>query len=214
MAVKVFQIQQGVPITAQDTTVLLPAGSTGDPTARRRLVHPSSGVFPPLVYAYNPDRTFNFDEGNGTLLLNPITSLPRTLDSTRLIRFEELTRDAVITELWQADGGLSMPSWFLRKLREYWINEPNNSAPIPEFINWEPRDAPGGLVFRVQIVRVLIGGEGANDFTDVRAWGGPNDPFGTVGNILTPADLEDVTPTGFADRDVAMVLRIVEDITP
>lgn len=214
MALKIFQIQAGTPITAQATTTLVAAGSTNDPTARRRLVHPDDQNFPPLVYPKNPDRDFNFDEGNGELLVRPITELVRTIGSTKLVRYEELTEDVIITELWLADGGLSMATWFARKLYEYWINEPNNSAPVPEFITWEPRDAPGGKVFNVQLVRLLVGGEAAFDWTDVRAWGGPNDPFGLGGNILTPADLEDVTPTGFLDRDVALIMRIVADITP
>lgn len=215
MAVKIFSIKAGSPITAVATTTLIAAGSTGDPTARRRLTHPTGGTFPPLIYGGgNPDRTFNFDEGNGELLRAPISQIVRTLDSTKLVRFEELTRDVIITELWLADGGLSMPSWFYRKLYEYLLNEPNNSAPVPEWITWEPRDAPGGKIFNVQLVRLLVGGEGAIDFTDVRAWGGPNDPFGNTGTILTPADLEDVTPTGYVDRDVALIFRIVEDITP
>ncbi len=206
---RLYQVQQGQPITATPTVQLLPSGDAGTRGALCRLVHPDDDTFPPVVYFRNPDRRFNFSTD---VLRHPILKLIRTASSSKLLRFEEVTEDVLVTELWGAGGGLSLPLFMLHQLYEYLINPPDFSALAQEYVVWEPRDETDDA-YHVQVVGLQVGGGGAGKY-NMRRWyagGGPNDP-NNPGTILTPSDTMDVSPSALIDQPAALTLRIVEKV--
>lgn len=205
---RLYQILQGTPITATPTVQLLPSGVQGTRGALRRLVHPEDSTWPAIVYYRNPDRTLNFSTD---YLRHPINSLVRTASSTKLVRFEEVAEDVIVTELWEAGGGLSLPLFVIHQLYEYLNNPPAFSATAQQYIVWEPRDETDDT-YRVQVIGLQVGGGGGR-YNMRRRWsnGGPNDPT-TPGTILTPTDTMDVSPNPLMDQPVALTMRIIEKV--
>lgn len=207
MSVRIFQVLQGAPATASSTIQLLPSGLTGIRGSLRRLVHPDTANFPPVVYYLNPTRTYNFDSN---VLRHPIAALVRTLSSSKLVRFEEVTEDVVITEVWEPGGGLSMPVFLFRQLYEYALNPPAFAAVGQTFITWEPRDETEST-WNVEVIGIQVGGGSPGRFNvkKFQADGGPNDPRTPTATILTPTDTMDVSPTALIDQPVVLTMRIV-----
>lgn len=208
MSFRIYQIQQGVAVEAVAEVQLLPSGSTGVAGALRRLVHPDGGLLPPLVYYRNPDRTFNFDND---VLRHPITSVTRTLSSSRTVRFEEVTEDVIVTERWEAGGGLSMPGFMFRQLYNYLVNPPAFSAVAQTYIIWEPRDETDDT-YEVEVIGLQVGsGPGRFSIKKHVARGGASDPQ-TPGTLATPTDTMDVAPTYLLDQPVDLTMRIISRI--
>lgn len=207
MPFRIFQVQQGTPIAATSTIQLLPSGLTGTRGALRRLVHPDGATFPPALYWRNPDRIFNFD---ADVLRAPIVEVVRTLSASRTIRFEEIEEDVLITEVWTADSGISMPLFMLRWLYELVLNPPAFDALNQEYVRWEPRDRTDDA-WHVQLLRLQVGGgnPGTFDVAHRTAGGGPNDPS-APGDVLAPTDVLEVSPTAFLDRPVSLTMRVIE----
>jgi len=194
---RTYPILQGTVTTASTTVQLLPAGVTGTPGALRRLVHPNSALMPPLVYFRNPDRRGNFD---AQVLRSPLATLVRTIDDSKLVRFEENQQDVIVTETWE--GELSMPTFFFRLLYNYFINPPAFSVVNPVYIQWEPRDESTD-VYNIEILDLQLG-SGAPSKFDVRKYSGQG---GSV--IEHPGYGLDVSPTTFLDRPVTLTFRVV-----
>src|SRR5689334_10982490 len=164
MGTSLLTIQQGTPVTASSTLTFLGTGSAGDPAAARRLVWPT-GVSPllaPLVYAVasngvvlNPSRLLNFD---AVPLPHPRTQVVETLGTTRSVRFERALADVVVTEIWEAKGGASMPTSLFRLLYEYLANAALIPADGP-YIVWEPRDRTTAR-YSVALLSLGVGGGG------------------------------------------------------
>lgn len=207
MAFRIYQIGQGVPVEAEDTIQLMSSGEPASPGSLRRLVHPDSDLFPPLTYYANPTRTFNFAND---VWRSPIINIQRTLSSTKVIRFEEVLEDVIVTEVWEPLGGFSMPFFMFAALYEYWVNAPALDIVTPQYILWEPRDETED-VYKVELVGLQLGSgsPGRYNFRRHRAAGGPS----AGGTIDTPTDTMDVSPTSLLDQPVALALRIVEKVS-
>jgi len=206
-------IQQGVPVVAEDAIFFLGAGSTGDPAACRRLVFPSniSPLLAPIVYqmtdlgiCLNPTRTLNLDN---VVLPHPRTTVVRTIGGTRVIRTDDAVGDVVITEIWESQGGSSMPTFFFRLFYEYLINAPPFDPTQIDFITWEPRDR-SDRIYSVDLLSLSVGGEGESrfDLSDILGRGGDEIANGT--------DFLNVISSGLVDRDVSLRFRIIADVTP
>jgi len=209
MTYRIYQIGQGVPVEAVSSVQLLSVGVEGTLGALRRLVHPDGDVFPPLTYYTNPIRTFNFATDT---LRHPIVNVSRTLSSTKVIRFEEVVEDVVVTEVWEPIGGLSMPFFMLAYLYEYLNNPPALDIANPQYIIWEPRDETTDT-YKVELIGVQVGGGSPGKFNmrQYRARGGPNGVSG-LGTIDTPTDTMDVVPSTLLDQPVSVTMRIVEKV--
>lgn len=210
MPSRLFQLQQGTPVTAASTVQLLPSGLTGTRGARRRLVHPDGASFPALVYYRNPDRTFNFDSD---VLRHPIVSVTRTLSSTKVVRFEEVTEDVVVVERWEANGGLSVPVFFLRQLYNLLVNPPAFDSVNQTYVIWEPRDESDDT-YRVELIGLQVGGGAGAGRFNIKKYvtrGGPTDPT-NPGVESTPSEVLEVSPTGFLDQPVDLTMRVVEKV--
>ena len=204
MASRLYTILQGSPAAASSTLQLLPTGLGGTQGALRRLVHPDTTNFPAVVYYTNPTREVNFD---AEVQLTPIVQVIRTLTGSRVIRFDELEEDVVVQEIWEPAGGLSMPVFFYRQLKELAINQPAFSSTSQQFTVWEPRDRTADT-WRVQVLDCFC-----PSFKHYRDRGGPNDA-NVPGTILTPSDTTDANgPTAFLDQTVTLTMRIVEKVT-
>jgi hypothetical protein len=201
-----YQIQQGLPSTSTPSVTLLPSGLAGDLGSLSRLVHPDDDNLPPVVYYKNPDRRSNFSTD---VLKHPITKLVRTASSSKLIRFEEVTEDVVVTETWTPSGGLSLPLFMVHQIYEYLDNAPAFSATNQEYIVWEPRNETDDT-YHVEIVDFFVGST-ARKFNMKRYMsnGGPFDPF-NPGSKMTPTDTMDVSPTALIDQQAVLIMRIVE----
>jgi hypothetical protein len=206
---RIYQLQQGVEVEAESTVFLLPSGLSGVRGALRRLVHPDSGEFPPLVYYLNPTRTFNFSTD---VLRHPIAAVVRTLSSSKTIRFEEVIEDVVVVEQWETGGGVSMPLFMAHQLMEYLNNPPAFASVNQTYIIWEPRDETDDT-YEVEVLGVQIGGGSPGKYSMKRfiASGGPSDPD-NPGPIDTPTDTMDVSPTALIDQVVTVTMRIISKI--
>lgn len=206
MTFRIYQVQQGVPITAVSSLQLLSAGEAGTATAHRRLVHPDGDLFPPITYYTNPTRTFNFAND---VLRHPIVDVTRTLTSSRTIRFEEVVEDVIVTEQWEPIGGLSMPFFMYAFLYEYLVNPPELDIANQQYIIWEPRDETVAT-FRVEVIGLQLGSgnPGRHSIRRLRAKGGPSDG----GTIATPTDTMDTSPTSILDVLVTLTMRIIEQV--
>lgn len=210
MTFRIFQLGQGTVEEAVAEVQLLPSGLTGVQGSLRRLVHPSLGLLPPLVYYRNPDRTFNFD---ADVLRHPIAAVTRTLSTSKTVRFEEVTEDVVVTERWEAAGGLSMPVFMFRQLYNYLNNPPPFSAAAQTYIIWEPRDETD-FTYEVEILGLQVGsGPGKFSIKKYQARGGPSDPT-NPGTQDTPTDSMDVVPTAILDQPVDLTMRIISRLEP
>ena len=209
---RIYRIFAGTPVTGLLGITLLGIGSSGTPGARHRLVYPDATSFPPITYYTNPDRVLNMDND---VLRHPLTLLTRTIGSTRLTRFERLTEDVVVTELWFAtQNQAAMPASQFRMLYEYLLNPPPFSATAPTYIQYEPRSR-NDRVFNVQLVSLGVGtidvGDGTDAF-DVVELIGPGGVF-AGGGVMNALDSIEEQQTGLIDRGVALRLRIVSEIT-
>ncbi len=209
MTRRVFQLLQGVPVVAAPTVQLLPAGEVGDRGALRRLVHPDTRNFPPLVYYLNPTRTFNFDTD---VLRSPIISTTRTLNSTVTTRFEEVVEDVIVIERWEPLGGLSIPTFVWREFYNYWVNPPAFSQTDQEYIRWYPRDETTSS-YDIEIVDLRVGGgsPGRYGIRKHRSIGGPNDDR-APGPTLTPTDTMDVSPSSILDQPLDLFMRMIREV--
>lgn len=176
MGVSLITIQQGEPVVAEEELFFLGTASAGDPRAPRRLVWPTavSPLLAPIVYAIgadatplNPGRTLNLDV---EVLPHPRVEVVETLGTTRSVRFERGVSDVVVTEIWEAKGGASMPTSFFRLLYEYVRNAHLIAAAGP-YVIWEPRDR-SEKTYEVALLSLTAGGsdgESRFDIADVRA---------------------------------------------
>lgn len=154
---RLYQIFQGTPVSASVTPTVLGMGPTGDPLLRRRLVHPDSANFDPIVYFSNPDRTFGMDN---EVLLAPISEVLRALEGSLVTRFDAFTADAVITEVWIAEGTkLSAPAFLFRQLYAYLWNPPDFDPGSQEYIRWYPQDK-NTKGYDIELVRLAVGSGG------------------------------------------------------
>lgn len=213
MGVTLITIQQGDSIVAEQPLVFLGTGSVGDPGAARRLVWPS-GVSPllaPIVYqvdssgvTLNPARTLNLDKA---VLPHPRTAAVQTLGTTQVVRFERTIEDVIVTEVWPAEAGSSMPSSLFRLLYEYLANAALIGAD-DDPITWEPRDR-SDKVYAVELLSLSAGGEDDEtrfDLVDARE----RPPAGTVLDDAL-ASLSPL-PTGLITTEVRLRFRIVAEV--
>lgn len=204
----IYPIFAGTLVSGSSSLVLVDTGTTGDPGAVRRLVHPDSVNFATLVYATNPERTINFDT---TPLLAPFVALQRTMTATRVTRFEMLEGDVVVTEVWPAGGNrASMSAAFFRLLYEYLNNPPDYDPLDPVYIHWEPRDRTD-RIYAVELLKLSLGGGGEPDVYDVkevRSRGGLYEG----GSILAALDGLESVETGLLDAEVKLVMKIVAEV--
>lgn len=212
MSFRIYEIFQGSPVEAADSTTILGTGSAGTPGAARRLVHPDSDNIPPLSYPLNPDRTFNLDN---EVLRVPFSSTVLTLSDRKLVRFEGNLADAVVTEVWIADGvKASMPTFFFRLLYEFLANPPAFDPITPDFIQWEPRDR-SGKVYNVQIIDLSVGQSPGGDVlqkfdvNDGIVPGGASDGGDTQHGL----DAFDDAGGGVMDRTVFLQMKVVSEVT-
>lgn len=214
MGTSLITIQQGDPIVVEAALFFLGTGSEGDPAAARRLVFPSSvsPLLAPIVYAVgpnaiplNPSRLLNFDKEP---LPHPRTATVETLGSTVAVRFERSLVDVVVTEIWQAGQGASMPSSLFRLLYEYI----RNAALIPAggpYVQWEPRDR-SEKTYNVVLLSLSAGSsedEQRFDIADVRA--DPRTTGKTLDDALTTLS---PLPTGLITTDVTLRFKILSEV--
>lgn len=207
---RMYQIFQGTPVTATVTPTILGMGPTGDPTLRRRLVHPDSANFDPIVYFSNPDRTFNMDN---EALLAPIASVFRALDGSLVTRFESVTADAVITEVWVAEGTkLAAPVFLFRQLYAYLHNAPAFDPAAQTYITWQPQDK-NAKTYNVELVRLAVGtGADPTQLYDVTEFI-PKGAGSAQGDPL--ASLDDTFANeggGLLDKTMTFQFKIVSEV--
>lgn len=198
-----FTIFLGTPTPITTTITLVDAGSSGDGKALRVLTHPDSGIAD-LPYAENPDRTLNIDND---LLLGATARVVRTETSSKVLRWNDLPVDTVITELWiGTDQNASMLTAFFRQLYEYYLNPPAYSPTAQTYITWAPRDRSGS-VYNVDLFDFFAGSGGdltRFDVKDVRGVGG-GEIAGDLEQLLT-------VPSGLVDRSVTLRMKIVSEV--
>lgn len=218
MSFTIYPVQLGVATEVESTLVLLDNGIAGDPSAARRLVFPQtvSPFLAPLVYqigaagwTFNPTRTYGFDT---VPLVHPITSARRTLAGTRVVRFNEVAADIIITEVWEAPSGLSAPISFFRRLYEYLVNTPTVAATGTDYVIWEPRDRTDRSWY-VELLSLEVGsgGEGENRFDaiELRDRGGITEG-GSIANAID--DLAPAGGSGVLDREMRLRFKIVAEV--
>jgi hypothetical protein len=209
---RIYKIFQGTPVTDALAITLLGIGSAGTPGAKHILTHPDDDNFPPITYHTNPDRVLNMDNN---ALRHPVTTLTRTIGSTRLTRFERLLEDVIVTELWFAPKGkAAMPASQWRMIYEYLDNPPPFSATTPEYIQYQPQ-SKNSRTFNVQFVSFGTGsvdvGDGTDAF-DVLEVKGPGGVF-NGGDIANALDSIEEQSTGLIDRGVALRMRLISEVT-
>lgn len=211
MGTTIIVIQQGAAVVAEEEVTFLGIGSAGDPEACRRLVFPAnvSPLLAPIVYAIgascaNPDRTINLDNA---VLPHPITDPVKTLGTTKVIRFENLDEDVIVTEVWEADEtNQRLTTALFRMFYEYLINAKLVDSTGPDFITWEPRDRTT-KIYNVELLSLDVGGGGPEerfDVVDLRDPGGDE--------IQTGTDPLNLTPTGVVDREMRLRMRIISEV--
>lgn len=212
MGTTLITIQQGVPVVSDAAITFLGIGSAGDPSACRILTFPTTVTqfLPPLVYSsfsrcWNPSRTFGVDND---ILTGPLTTPVLTLGSTRVVRFETGIGDQIVTELWQgSDRQGSMVTALFRQFYDYLVNSATLDGAAGELITWEPRDR-NAFTYAVELLRLTVGtGAAAKlwDLQDFRDRGGQAGG-GELDNAL---DAANTLPTGYIDRPVELVFRVV-----
>lgn len=212
---RTYEIFLGEATAETEDITLVPIESSGNATARRRLVYPNNALAP-IVYETNPTRTLNFDQD---VLFAPISNVERMLTGSKVIQFDTAENDVVITETWTAREGqiYSMITSFFRMLREYHINPPAFSATNQEYIQWFPADRTTDG-YNVLLHRLVVGGGQENnqlyDINDIRPRGGFNDPWGNGANATAAGPLDFISEgvTGVLDRTVIFQFKIVNKI--
>lgn len=211
MAESIYPIQLGVPVVAAAPITFLGTGSAGELGACRRLVYPTaeSSLLAPIIYQWsafahclNPTRTLNLDN---TALVHPSTKVVKTLGTSKVLRQEETLSDVIVTEIWEAKGGISMPTFFYRLLYEYLINPPAFVLTGANYIVWEPRDRTEKQ-YNVELLSLTAGpgdGESQHDVRDIRTESGQYDDALTLANTQ---------PTGVIDKEVRLRMRIVSEV--
>lgn len=214
MSGTLIAIQQGNPTVVQTSVTFIGTGSAGDPAACSRLVFPTtvSPLLAPIVYAvgqdglcFNPTRRLNFDK---VPLPHPETSVVRTLGGTNVVRFEGLTEDVVVTEVWSNQAGASMPTFLLRLFYEYLINAALIDPATDDPIVWEPRNQSDNT-YQVELLSLSVGGgtgESQFDVLDVRP------DYGVVGDFDNALTTLNTTPTGLVDEEVRLRMRILAQV--
>lgn len=207
---RLYQIFQGTPVTATATPTILGMGPTGDPLLRRRLVHPDSANFDPIVYFSNPDRTFNIDN---EVLLAPTSAVLRALEGSLVTRFESVTADAIITEIWTAEGSkLSAPAFVMRQLYAYIHNTPAFNPAAQEYIRWYPQDK-NTKGYDVELLRLAVG-TGSNpaqlfdvtEFIPAGAGSAQGDPLASLDATFANEG------GGLLDRTMVFQFKIVGEV--
>ncbi len=205
---RIYEIFEGLETVESVSLVLVGTGPAGDPASRRRLVHPDSASFPPLVYVSNPDRTTNLDN---VVLPAPLVTAALTMTSTRVTRFERRLEDVLCTEVWTVDGGkASMTAQQFRALYELFLNPPALDPVDPVYVVWEPRDR-SDRSYEVELVSLSVGGSDVVSPFDVRPVYASGGLYGG-GDVAAPMDLDDTVRTGLLDREVRLVLRVVAEV--
>lgn len=115
----------------------------------RRLAHP---FLDDIVYPENPSRTVGFDFD---VLRTMKSVLTRTEGGTALLQYPDYPNDVVITETWDAGGGLKIEVEFVRKLYQFLMTP----LPVGQYLGWQPRDLCP-YFYLVALVDVKLG---AND---------------------------------------------------
>ncbi len=210
MAFRIFEINAGAAVAEAEAITFIELASAGDPNAKSRLIYPTvapaAPAFNPVSYFTNPDQRPGFD--NNQIWNTPRNTLVETLDDHVLVSFEQNTKDRIVDEIWTAEGGkLSMPTSFLRELRNY-----HENAPDPEvegFITWQPQNQ-GTKTYEVQLVFLQVGAD------VLMPMAGPEyKPLGgTVGGIAGPdGDLGiEFANAGWQTETITQRLRIVSEL--
>lgn len=208
-ASRIYEIFEGTPTTVDEEVTILGLGPTGDATARRRLVHPDSVNFEPILYFQNPDRTFNLDN---EVLLAPLVNVMRALEGSATTRFESVLADAIITEVWSgSDQKFSMPGFMFRQLYEYLANPPEWSPSSPVYIQWSPQDK-NAKTYNVELVRLFVGAGGdPTQLFDVTEFFPPGQGSGTADPLAVLDDAFAVEGSGLIDRTVVLQMKIVSE---
>lgn len=194
-------IQQGTPVSASSTVTFLGIGSQGTAGARRILTHPTT-TLAPITYDENPPLDANIDTD---VLVAPIVSTVLTLDDTKVVRFERLSKDMIVEERWPGSASqVSMATFFFRQLYEYWINPPAAG----QFITWEPRDKTSKK-WQVELVALILGrDQAAYEATEFRDLGGAF----KGGTILNSLDNLNALESGVLRAPVSLRMKIVAEV--
>ena len=210
MGSSVIIIQEGVETALEETVTFLGTGTAGEKGACRRLVFPTTvtPLLAPINYVvaglcWDPDTTLNLDN---VVLAVPRTEVVKTLGTTRLVTFRDGTDDVIVTEIWSANGGATMPTSLLRLFLEYWLNQPSFQLSGQQYITWEPRDRTTHT-YSVEIVSISVGGRNTLNIRDIRDQGG--EVFDNAEGLLNPLGVS----AGFVDEEVRLEMRIVAELT-
>lgn len=209
---RLYQIFAGAPVTVDEEVTILGLGPTGDATLRRRLVHPDSENFEPILYWSNPDRTFNLDN---EVLRAPITAVLRALEGSAVTRFDELVADVIITEVWVGtEQKFSMPAFVFRQLYEYLINPPAWAPAAPVYIQYSPQDK-NPKTYNVELLRLAVGSAGdPSQLFDVTEFF----PVGQGAGQAQADPLESLDEafanegSGLLDRTVILQMKVVSEV--
>ena len=206
---KIFQIQQGTSQAAAGSFTLLSAGVSGDPDAKRQLVHPDSVNFPAITYRRNPDDTVNLVRGQVPGL--PVGRFDRTLSSSVVTRFDRTVDGMKVIERWVGDARrAAMIGNQLVEILNYWLNPPTFVPGNEQFIRWKPRDE-GNFEYDVEFIEVRAGGANVEELIDAREFREPGGIF-NGGQIATVLDnIDGATPTGLILAPVEVEMKIVEE---
>jgi len=206
---RLYEIFLGTPISVSVTPTILGLGPTGDATLRRLLTHPDSANHDPIVYWSNPDRTFNMDN---EVLLDPLASVMRALDGSLVTRFDSVTADAVITEVWLAEGKkMSAPAFMFRQFYEYLKNPPAFSATAQKYIVWTPQDK-NMKSYNVELVRLAVGSGGPGQLYDVTEFIPPGagsaqgDPLASLDETFASEG------GGLLDKTMTLQFKLVSEV--
>lgn len=207
---RMYEIFQGTPTTIDEEVTILGLGPTGDATLRRRLVHPDSANFEPILYFQNPDRTFNLDN---ELLRAPITAILRALEGSAVTRFEQVDADVVITEVWiGSTQKFSMPAFLFRQLYEYLLNPPAWTPGSPIYIQYSPQDKNPNT-YKVELIRLVVGSGGdPSQLYDVTEFF-PAGAGSAVADPLAGLDAAFANEgSGLLDKTVLFQMKIVAEV--
>lgn len=132
-------------------------------TGGRRLIHP---FLDDIVYPVLPSRTPNFDYD---VLRKTRSVASRTMLGTGIAKYLDERDDVQISEVWEADDGISIPIGFFRLLYRYFTEGP---MPPGNYIGWLPKDlSPYG--YFVELLDLRLGSSDAYDVVEL----GSSEPF-------------------------------------
>jgi len=194
-SVSSWEILPGSAQVVTDSITIIPAASSGDPSALRTLVHPDSSDFPIVTYNRNPDRTINFDQ---VPLAPPDSRLLKTLGTTQVFQSPNEVDDVLVTEVWNGSSRRApMTAAQFRRIYELIINPPSITDP-ESFIQWSPSDRTTD-VWNVILTDLRVGG--ASGSLDIKETG-----------LFLAGDL-DAVATGLLDRTIELDLKVVSLVT-